>query len=119
MLTEITWGDALVIKVHRTRVGLKPYVDAIQEAVGRNIGSRTTFAKLYDVREASDLDELDGYRAWLLLTAIGEDPDDWGVRSSVVPRATDPAALRSFLAPADNGASSGRDTHRLSELVAA
>jgi hypothetical protein len=94
---ELTWGDALVLKVHKTRVGLKPFVDSIQAAVGRHIGSRPTFAKLYDVESVDDLSEIEAYRAWLLLTAMGEDPDDWGVRASVVPQATNVERLRELL----------------------
>lgn len=100
MLTELTWGDALVLKVHHTRVGLKPFVEAIQAAVGRHIGTRPTFAKLYEVRDVSDLSEIEAYRAWLLLTAMGIDPDDWGIRASVVPPATDADRLQDMLTAA-------------------
>jgi hypothetical protein len=97
MMVELSWGDRLVLKVHRTHVGMKPYVDAIQHAVGRHIGARTTFAKLYDVDRVEALSEVEAYRAWLLLTAMGENPDDWGVRASVVPQATDVERLRGLL----------------------
>jgi hypothetical protein len=85
---QFTWGDALVVKVHRTRVGLQPYVNAIQEIVGRHIGSRPTFAKLYDAKDVEELDPTERYRAWLLLTAMDENPDDWGLRDDSVPRGT-------------------------------
>ena len=94
---QLSWGDALVLKVHRRRVGLQPYVDAIRAAVGKHIGTRPTFAKLYDVDDVSRLSEVDQYRAWLLLTAMGEDPDDWGIRASVVPPAHDVEHLRKLL----------------------
>lgn len=95
---QLTWGDALVLKVHKTRVGLKPFVDAIQAAVGKNIGTRPTFAKLYEAQSVETMNELERYRAWLLLTAMGEDPDGWGVRAEVVPPAADIDRLCSVLA---------------------
>jgi hypothetical protein len=100
--SELTWGDALVLKVHRarvggTRVGLSPFVDAIRAAVGKHIGTRPTFAKLYDVTDVESMSEIERFRAWLLLTAIGEDPDDWGIRADVVPPAIDAERLRGDL----------------------
>jgi hypothetical protein len=95
--THLTWGDALVLKVHRTRHGMKPCVAAIQEAVGPWIGSRTTFAKLYDVDRPDDLDASEAFRAWLLLTALGEDPAEWGIQESAVPRGFVAEQLRAVL----------------------
>jgi hypothetical protein len=95
---QFTWGDALVVKVHRTRVGLLPYVNAIQEVVGKHIGSRPTFAKLYDAAEVGELDATEKYRAWLLLTAMGESPEAWGVNDDAVPRGTSIKPLQRELA---------------------
>jgi hypothetical protein len=96
-MVQLTWGDALVLKIHRTRVGLKPFVDAIQAAVGKHIGTRPTFAKLYDAADVESMGEVEKYRAWLLLTAMGENPDVWGIRADVVPPASDVVRLRSVL----------------------
>lgn len=71
-----TWGQALVIRIHQSRKGLNPYVNAINEAMGMDVASRPTFAKLLDVAEPSQLDKKQRYLGWLLLTAMGENPED-------------------------------------------
>lgn len=91
---QVGWGEALVLEVHYRSPGLKPVVDAIQKAVG-DVGTRNTFAKLFDV-----IDEpvgKDRWRAWLLLTALGQDPSEWNIGDDVVPPAYDPDKLRTLV----------------------
>lgn len=80
-----TWGKALRSEV-TDRGGLKGYVERIEEALGPTVGSRNTFAKLFHLTAAPE-DRADRFRAWLLITAIGLDPDEWGCGDIDVPRA--------------------------------
>lgn len=93
-LREVTWGDALVVASFRSPGGLKYATDAIRELVGPSVGSRNTFAKLYSFDGPGFLTDRDRFRAWLLLSALGQDPTEWGVADSVVPRAMDAVTLR-------------------------
>jgi len=77
-VTQPTWGQALVLALYETK-GVTPVVDSIQAVLGKQVGTRNSFAKLQNVEDVSDLRGKDEYRAWLLLIAIGEEPADWGV----------------------------------------
>ncbi|HET6915314.1 MAG TPA: hypothetical protein VFH56_04425 [Acidimicrobiales bacterium] len=92
-----TWGQALVIRIHDTRNGLNPYVKAINEAMGVDVASRPTFAKLLDVDEPTQMDSKQRYLAWLLLTAMGENPQDWDVSEDDVPRGVNVRHLKKVL----------------------
>ncbi len=83
----VTWGQSLQLAVHKGG-GMNSAVGRIQLAL-HHIGSRATFSKLQAVQSPDDLDETDRYRAWLLLTAIGEDPASWGLGAVVLPEAVD------------------------------
>lgn len=82
----VTWGDALLAKTvkHDPR-GLARAVDSIHGVIGKQIGVRNSFSKLYAIEDTADMRHNDQWRAWLLLTAIGEDPEEWGIDASVVP----------------------------------
>lgn len=75
---EPTWGQALVLALYETK-GVTPVVDSIQGVLGKQVGTRNSFAKLQNIENVSELRGKDQYRAWLLLIAIGEEPTDWGV----------------------------------------
>ncbi len=90
---EVMWGDALMVQLFRAVGGLKAVVDAIQRELGPTIGSRNTFAKLLRVDDPADLNGKDQWRAWLLLTALGQDPDDWGLGTVQIPSSVEPEAL--------------------------
>lgn len=94
---EVTWGDALVVEMFKAHGGLKAAVDHIAKVMGKTIGSRNTFAKLLRVDDPSDLNGADLWRAWLLLTAIGRDPQDWGISDAIVPTYIDIPDLSSRL----------------------
>lgn len=86
----VTWGEALRVKTNRR---LKNAVDGVRQAVGPTIGTRNTFAKLYRL-DMPPADPAEAFRAWLLLTACGFEPLDWGIGDDVVPPAYDVATLR-------------------------
>lgn len=93
----VTWGEGLVVEIFKTPGGLKPVVDALIGELGPQIGVRNTFSKLFKVEDPAALDPKDRWRAWLLLTAIGHDPSDWGIDESAVPPAIDVRYLKSRL----------------------
>lgn len=94
---EVTWGEGIVVAAFHSAGGLKVAVDHIHTVVGPYIGTRNTFAKLLRVEDPSVLAERDLFRAWLLLTALGEDAESWGISDGVVPNGHDPARLREEL----------------------
>jgi hypothetical protein len=96
-MREVAWGEALMVRTSRTRGGLKAVQEVIADQVGDVLGSRNTFGKLYLVRDPEQLPARDKYRAWLVVCAIGEEPVDWGLSDSVVPKAIDARALKHFL----------------------
>jgi hypothetical protein len=92
----VGWGEALVLEVHYRSPGLSPVVKAIHSAVGKSIGVRNTFAKLYDY-EQPPADTTEQFRAWLVLTALGQDPSAWGISDEVVPKGYDLETLRTLV----------------------
>ncbi len=93
---QVGFGEALVLEVHFRSSGLKPLTDAIRAAVGTHIGTRNTFAKLYEMDEPPT-EARDRFRAWLVLTALGQDPNKWGIGDDAVPPATDKETLRDLV----------------------
>ena len=94
----VGWGEALYLEVHLRSPGLKQLTDAIRLAVGEHIGTRNTFAKLFDRGEPPDeMDPKDRFRAWLVLTALGQDPEAWGIGEDTVPPSTDTNRLRDLI----------------------
>lgn len=87
----VGWGEALLLEVHHSG-GLNPLVTDIRRALGKQIGVRNTFAKLYDSPEPP-VEEVDRFRAWLILTAIGQDPSAWGLSNDDVPPGYDARKL--------------------------
>lgn len=88
----IGFGDALLLDA-RAVGGLNPAVGRIHSVVGETIGSRPTFAKLLDMVDPPTRKQ-DRERAWLLLTAIGQDPADWELGDFKPPSSWDTEALR-------------------------
>ena len=94
----VGWGEALYLEVHLRSPGLKQLTDAIRLAVGDHIGTRNTFAKLFEMSEPpTELDPKDRFRAWLVLTALGQDPAVWGISDDTVPPSTDVNRLRDLI----------------------
>jgi len=93
----VTWGDALLVVAVKSPGGLNQTVQRIRKAVGPNIGTRNSFAKLYRVDNPAELAPVDLWRAWLLLTAVEERPEDWGISPEIVPPAIDGERLRERL----------------------
>ena len=94
----VGWGEALYLEVHLRSPGLKQLTDAIRLAVGDHIGTRNTFAKLFEMSEPpTELDPKDRFRAWLVLTALGQDPEAWGIGEDTVPPSTDTNRLRDLI----------------------
>lgn len=95
---DITWGEGLVVAAFRTPRGLRGAVEAIQAELGPAIGTRNTFGKLLRVTDPAQLNERDRLRAWLLLVALRQEPDEWGVPTSMsLPRSYDEQRLRAML----------------------
>jgi hypothetical protein len=93
----VGWGEALLLEIHYRSPGLNPLVAAINEAAG-GMGVRNTYAKLYDLEEPpGPEDPKDYFRAWLVLTALGQDPAAWGVSDEAVPAGYDISRLRGLV----------------------
>ena len=85
----MTWGEALVVAAHKSPGGLNVAVKRIQDVVGPMVGTRNTFAKFFHVAVPTMLNAKDRYRAWLLLHAFEENPNEWGIDDEVVPAGFD------------------------------
>lgn len=81
----VTWGDDLFVRAGRATGGLKAAVDRIRSVVGSEIGVRNSFTPLFDVTNPANMNDKFAWRAWLLLTALGQNPSEWGVYDDVVP----------------------------------
>lgn len=94
----VTWGQHLLLTAVN-RHGLKAAVDAISDTTGGVLGTRNTFAKLFDLETPPDVATKEYDRAYALLLALGEDPADWGIDDDFVPallkRSRDLLLLRS------------------------
>lgn len=96
------WGEALLLEVdHSTARGLSPLVRVITEAAGK-LGVRNTYARLYTFTEPPTIEEdpKDYFRAWLVLTALRQDPAAWGVGDDAVPPGYEISRLRDLLSAA-------------------
>lgn len=93
---QVGWGEALHLEIHFHSPGLKPLVHAIHEAVGESVGARTTFDKLQRLDDVPTHPK-DRWRAWLLLTALGQDPADWHIDNDIVPPSHDVERLRDLV----------------------
>lgn len=95
----VGWGEALILEVHLSP-GLSPLVRTINEVVGDQ-GVRNTFARLYEYAEPpTDADPKDHFRAWLVLTALGQDPRAWGISDDAVPTGYDIDKVRDLVTDA-------------------
>jgi hypothetical protein len=97
VLRQVTWGKGLKVEVDDVHGGLKATVGAIASEFGDMLGTRNTFAKLFAVENPAELKEKDRYRAWVLLTTIGQDPADWGIGDDCVPPTPGVTRLRKRL----------------------
>ena len=91
---EVTWGDELVVATFHTEGGLLNAVRRIHAAVGDEIGLNNAFKALFFATDPAELNERQQRRAWLLLTAYGLDPADWGITDDVLPLAWNISAVR-------------------------
>lgn len=112
---RIGWGEALHLEIHYRSPGIKPVVEAIHEAVGPDCGNRNTFAKLEDLSEPPTT-RVWQWRAWLLLTALGQDPAAWHIPDDVVPAAYDTERLRTLVRSSSRWITT--DPGQLSDLAA-
>lgn len=81
-----TWGESLRRHVMR-RGNLNVSVKRIREVTGDPmIGTRNTFAKLFEMKE-EPTNQRDRLRAYLLLVSLGYDPAGWGLSNDDLPRA--------------------------------
>lgn len=74
----INWGQALRLEATLADGGLRGAVDRITERLGRGFGSRPTFAELFSLDDVPTK-PIQRERAYLLLTALGQDPAAWGL----------------------------------------
>lgn len=100
---RVTWGEGIVVAAFRHRGGIKAAVDRIHKAVGEFVGVRNSFAKLQRVESPDELNDKDSFRAWLLLTALQESPNEWGIADAAVPPGFDIERLRRGLSPSPSG----------------
>lgn len=78
------WGEALTLEIGHGP-GLSPLVRVCNDAAGDQ-GVRNTYAKLYTYETPPTTDDpKDYFRAWLILTALGQDPAAWGIDDDAVP----------------------------------
>lgn len=80
----VTWGEHLHLEVNHRGPGLKPLVDCIRIATGPALGTRNTFAKLFDLDRPPLAATVQYERAYALLVAAGQDPADWGIDEDLV-----------------------------------
>lgn len=74
----INFGQALRLEATVHDGGLKAAVDTITAAMGAGYGTRPTFAELFNLEDAPTK-PIQQQRAYLLLLALGQDPDAWGM----------------------------------------
>ncbi len=94
---RLGWGKLLAGCMFGVSGGMKGISDRAQTAIGSNM-NRTSLGHVLELDEPPT-EGVVGFRAWVILTALGEDPEEWGVPSSVVPNAFDPDRLRELLKP--------------------
>ncbi len=104
---RVTWGQALRIQVHDAG-GLKPATERIRRVVGDWPGSRNTFAKLF-TSTAPPKEGADALRAWLLLCAVGETPEEWGVSDAKLPTGFDTKEVCDLLKPSSGWSTADED----------
>ena len=90
---RLTWGELLAGKARH--LNIRKLSDLAQAHFGGKM-NRTSLSDIYNL-EAPPTTGIVGFRAWVILTAIEEDPDTWGVPVDVVPPAFDPERLREVL----------------------
>lgn len=98
---RLGWGRIVAGRLFGHTGGIKGIADRAQSVIGANM-NRTSLGEVLRL-EAAPTEGVIGFRAWVLLTALGENPEEWGVPGSVVPAASDPTKLAELLyAPGDS-----------------
>lgn len=70
----------------RPNSGLAPLVElVIRPLTSPMIGSRNSFRELLRLDDFASADPVEKIRLWLLLTAVGETPGEWGITDLVLP----------------------------------
>jgi hypothetical protein len=95
---RVTWGDFLYLQAAK-HGGLKSAVLRIRAEIGPQIGTRNAFSPLFEYESPAELRETDRWRAWLLLVAFGQDPNEWGIDDDCVPGSVSIPKLRQHLKP--------------------
>src|SRR5690606_14729441 len=90
---RLSWGEIVAGKARR--LNLKALAEFAQHHCGGGM-NRTSLAQVFDLDEPP-ADGAIAFRAWVLLTAINENPAEWGVDDSVVPPGYDIDSLREQL----------------------
>lgn len=93
----LTWGERVRQEVSTLDGGLNRVVEGVHGLLGAFVGSRAAFSKLLTVTEPQSLDEVDAFRAWLLLTFLKLRPAEYGIDDEAVPRHFDVERLREDL----------------------
>lgn len=108
-MIETTWGEQLgaALLRYKRATGTKP-TDVMAEVAEVLGESRPTIGKLRDLRSVPEEPKLVA-RAFALLSAIGEDPEAWGLDLSRLPRAIDPERVLVALGPAGSRRSGDYD----------
>lgn len=109
------WGDALAVELFKSPGGLKHVVDTISDVMGPHYGTRNTFAKLLRAESPEELSGKDQWRAWLMLTALGEDVEEWGIPVDLAPKYIDVHALKQELWRAMREGAGSTNRYRLAE----
>lgn len=83
---KLTWGEELSVRVRKYPGGMKAVAERLNEALGEAAdGRRSTLAKLQGAESVESLKRVDQWRAWQVLTVLGEDPAEWGLKEPPVP----------------------------------
>lgn len=93
MQITVVWGEALAGKARKVRGGMNAIAEAARMVAGPTVGGRSTFAKLYEMSGPPDEDAW-RFRAWLVLAALDETPEEWGISDADVPNGFSPKRLR-------------------------
>ncbi len=98
---RLGWGRLLAGQMFGYPGGMKAIERRAMAAIGSNM-NRTSLREVLALTEAPT-SGIVAFRAWVILTALGQDPETWGVPNDVVPPAHDHARLVELLyAPGDS-----------------
>lgn len=86
------WGESLRLEAAMADGGLAAATKRIAENMGSLHGSRNTFATLFTRADPPE-SRKDQERAYLLLVALGLNPEDWGMGDFTPPKAWSDSVL--------------------------